>query len=707
MKKYIYFILFLLFISQSFSQIRATDTRDVAVFLSCQTNTSPTPSITINITPNEQATSYEIYRKTLNVYSFPPSPLAVVDELENPSYTDKSISEGVVYEYQVIALSMGNYGGKEQIYHATGYIASGVNLPPFSDFGTVLLVVDETLAIPLETEIDILIQDLKGEGWGVKQIDAPRSETFDPAKVAITKDMIVSEYNQDKSITTVFLIGRIAVPYSGDLNPDGHGNHKGAWPADMYYGHFDESFWTDNLVNDTSASRAANKNIPGDGKFDNSWIVKNGNSIIFVTLAVGRLDLYNMPAFEKTETELIKQYLDRNHEFRTGLLSPNKEGLVDDNFRFKGGRFEAFATDGWRNFAALIGGENVSEQDYFTTLVLDDYLFSYGTGGGSYISAGGIGKTVDFAEKEPKAIFTMLFGSYFGDWDIENNFLRAPLCTNFPAMTNAWAARPHWYIHHLGLGMSMGYSTLISQNNYNSYIPNRVFNGANLIPYMFSSLQIHTALMGDPTLTLFPKEANDDINNLQITQVEKGSIEISWEGTSENGVDIFRSETENGVYKKLNSIPVFENSFTNQDFGFEEVEYFYQLRTISGGGPSGGVSNNGVEYQYDRVSVSSSVIYSGINDGDDFSHIKLYPIPARENLNISMNNINSRIESFEIYNSTGSLVKTFQNMGNFISSIDLNWDLTNNSGIKIESGFYILSVKTKTGTISRQITVVR
>lgn len=33
-------------------------------------------------------------------------------------------------------------------------------------------------------------------------------------------------------MSTIFLFGDIAVPYSGDINPDAHPDHKGAWPAD-------------------------------------------------------------------------------------------------------------------------------------------------------------------------------------------------------------------------------------------------------------------------------------------------------------------------------------------------------------------------------------------------------------------------------------------------------------------------------------------
>jgi len=51
----------------------------------------------------------------------------------------------------------------------------------------------------------------------------------------------------------------------------------------------------------------------GDGKFDQDTIPGP------VQLAVGRVDLSRMPAFEADETTLLRQYLNRNHAWRHGL----------------------------------------------------------------------------------------------------------------------------------------------------------------------------------------------------------------------------------------------------------------------------------------------------------------------------------------------------------------------------------------------------
>ena len=46
----------------------------------------------------------------------------------------------------------------------------------------------------------------------------------------------------------------------------------------------------------------------------------------------------------------------------------------------------------------------------------------------------------------------MFFGSYFGDWDSQNDFLRAALATTNYTLTSAWVGRPYWFFHHMALG---------------------------------------------------------------------------------------------------------------------------------------------------------------------------------------------------------------------------------------------------------------
>ena len=87
-----------------------------------------------------------------------------------------------------------------------------------------------------------------------------------------------------------------------------------------------------------------NKNVPGDGKFDQSAIPSA------MELQVGRVDFFNMLAFAKNEIELTRQYLQKAHRFKMGEIEVRRRALIDDNFNQQ---FAAPAASGWRNFSPM------------------------------------------------------------------------------------------------------------------------------------------------------------------------------------------------------------------------------------------------------------------------------------------------------------------------------------------------------------------
>ncbi|MBV8882013.1 MAG: hypothetical protein JO332_18805, partial [Planctomycetaceae bacterium] len=354
----------------------------------------------------------------------------------------------------------------------------GIDVPLRDQRGKVVLVVDSAQAEPLVEPLRRLERDLAGDGWVVVRLDVDPKATPPAVKARIRE---VYEADRD-AVRAVFLFGHVPVPYSGDLNPDGHPDHKGAWPADAYYGDMDGE-WTDATVDSPKASRAENKNVKEDGKFDPSRLPSP------VELQVGRVDLSQMPAFGKSETELLRRYLDKDHAFRHGRLEAVRRGLICDKFGdFRG---ESFVSSGWRNFAPLVGDAQVRAADWFTGLGAESYLVAQGSGAGGFQSCAGVGTTADFAAKPTKAVFTLLFGSYFGDWDSRDNLLRAPLASESHGLVSVWAGRPHWYLHPMALGETVGYCTRLTQNNRGLYSPAGSFAGG-----------VHIALMGDPTLRL-------------------------------------------------------------------------------------------------------------------------------------------------------------------------------------------------------------
>jgi hypothetical protein len=407
------------------------------------------------------------------------------------TYTD---TIGPITEYRISKVKSG--------YTREGYVKPAINTSVDNN-GLVILVVVDSLYQQLPLEVNRFVTDLENERGKVALLEV--SESWTPQQVKFKIDSVyVRNRNSSK---TVILLGHVPVPYSGNIAPDGHtNNHLGAWPADGYYGEMDGN-WTDNSVNST-VSPARTQNVPGDGKFDQNTFPSD------VDLMVGRIDFSNLPNFNKSEIQLTKEYLDRNHTFRTKQWVPKQKALIDDNFGYFGG--EGFAANGWRNFPLLVGRENIYSGDIRAQADTGSYLWTLGCGAGSYTSCNGVGTSVDFAGDSLNTVFAMLFGSYFGDWDVSNNLMRTYLAQG-TTLGICWAGRPNFYFHYMARGSSIGECIRLSMNNQNLYEPNVFAKG------------VHMAYLGDPTLRQSYVAPPQNLNAIPVGQ----HVELNWDPSPE------------------------------------------------------------------------------------------------------------------------------------------------------------------------------
>lgn len=543
-------------------KLNAQTPKDCSVELWATIQSNP-PTITLNWLTNATTANYSVARKPKNSSSW----TIVASSLSGATnqYVDNTVLTGTHYEYRLIR-NGNNYTGY-------GYINSGIEVPEVDYRGKLILIVANTHSVSLANEIERLENDLEGDGWEtIKFFVSPA----DP--VTQVKAQILNSYNLDPINTkAVFLLGHVPVPYSGNLGPDGHTNHQGAWPADAYYGELNGN-WTDMGVTSTTLSPARTQNVPGDGKFDQSFIPTA------MELQVGRVDLWGMNSFSLTETQLLKNYLDKDHDYRKKIIAVSDGAVIDDNFGYFSG--EAFAACGYKNFGPLVNPANVSAApgSYFSAMTgTNSCRWSYGCGGGSYTSASGIGNTSNFAASDLQGIFTMMFGSYFGDWDVPDNFLRAPLCQG-KILTNVWAGRPHWMFHHMAMGENIGYSTMLTQNNTNTYFPSPYPANAGL----FNT--VHIALMGDPTLR---NHIVAPVSNVMATKIGFNCL-ITWSASTETnvvGYHIYMKNDTNATYVRLNGNPLTTTTFTDYCLEHKGV-YKYMVRTLKlESNPSGSYYN--------------------------------------------------------------------------------------------------------------------
>jgi hypothetical protein len=510
--------------------------------------------------------SYVVYRRAPGVTSWG---TGITLSGSNTTFVDPNVAIGIPYEYQIVK--------KTAAYTGYGYIYSGIHVPTTENRGKLLLVVENTHADDLANELYRLQLDLVGDGWTVIRLDVNRADS-----AANIKQLIKAHHAADpENVKALFLFGHVPVPYSGDIVPDGHyREHEGAWPCDGYYADMD-GVWTDNRVKVTLANDPRNHNVPGDGKFDQCTFPAP------LKLIIGRVDLANMPgrtsfggpATFPSERELLRNYLNKDHSFRKKITSAPQRGIVGDYFGTRDG--EAFAASGWRNFAPFFGGANITslkqEGTWIRTLSTNAYLWAYGCGSGSFTSIGGMGSvgryadgvTTELVTGNIQAVFTMLYGSWLGDWDSEDNIQRAVLATRDYGLTCAWSGRPHWFLQHMALGEPIGFSTLITQNDG--------FTGLYKNQRNSCAGWTHIALMGDPTLRMHvvapPANVNATISNNDVT--------LAWNPAHEDaiaGYHVYRATNPNGPFSRLNISPVTATGFVDPNGA--SGNYTYMIRAV-------------------------------------------------------------------------------------------------------------------------------
>lgn len=640
------------------SHLLAQTPKEMAVMLSATVTEQPTPRITLHWNADANQQFVYIWRKLKDAAAFPAE---IMDSVVGTGrqWSDVTVKSGMAYEYRVFRYNKKRTGldtaSNTPIYtyfYGTGYITSGIAAPP-AKRERILVLVDSTMLAPLTSGLNLLTQDLENEGWEVTMRGAPRAEALDSAKIRRVREIIKEEWNAGpRDLGGVIIIGRVPVPYGGNIAPDGHPDHQGAWPADGTYGDVDGNY-TDNITTSPTNVRAANRNAPKDGKYDQSQFSTD------VDIPVGRIDFFDMPAFSKSETELLQQYLAKNHAYRSNSWNVAVGGVIDDNFGSYG---EVFAASAWRSFSVFGADTTVKAGDFFTDLAgPTTMLLGYGCGGGTDVSAGGVGNSTDLATKPVNAVFTMLFGSYFGDYNTKDNFLRAAIASSPKVLTSAWSGRPHWYLHHMALGETIGYSARISQNNrtifgnqFGNYIPNIVQQPNGLAIASIGDRGVHIALIGDPSLRAFTKPVAT-IGTLSAQTEYPNKVKLTWMKPvgDVQAYLVYRRIAGARRWTPLTDYPITATSFQDSLSNEGAIEYMVRCCALRS-------SASGTFYDMGKGRIAT-VITTGVEDlvgtaGGPAVTIGVWPNPATIDANISITLSATTSVYLQLVNLTGSIV---------------------------------------------------
>jgi hypothetical protein len=278
----------------------------------------------------------------------------------------------------------------------------------------------------------------------------------------------------------------------------------------------------------------------------------------------------------------------------------------------------------------------------------------------------------------------MLFGSYFGDWNVTNNFLRAPLASKGMTLTDCWSGRPEWVYHHMALGANIGYSAWISQNDYTNYFR------TVLLPADNQYRLVTPALMGDPTLRMHIVAPPAKI----WLAATKAGATVKWNKSADAqmGYYVYRTNGLSKAWTRLNSSMATDTTYTDNTGG--KGLYYYMVKAIKLQSSASGTYVNSSEGTMDTVTLTSSSLASG---NKEIKSLTVYPNPTSGRFIISWSGESVSMLNIQIIYITGKLIST-QVATNVDKGGIVPVDATN-----LPSGMYLVKVVSGTDVFEQKI----
>ena len=420
--------------------------------------------------PAANARNYYVERRSLGSTNW----TVVATNLLTDTWRDTNIAPGSSYEYRLPR------PGTTDDARLWPYLVAGRKATPIESRGKVILLVDNSVAPDLVSDLNTFASDLIGDGWTVARHDVARHTNYwgnDPShllnatnlyyrdNLLKNRQIISNEWRLNPNGTNVvILLGHVTVPYSGSIAEDGHtdprASHVGAWPADLWYADVDGQ-WSD--TNSNYSMDPFLRNVGGDFK----WDADTASGLTF-EVSVGRIDFDDLPAFRAyvsppatdghdLEVKLLRRYLAKDHAYRRGDYAFDASLRFYDDEKYASRSFAQMRTEAARVAGAFFGHElsQLSSDDAFrrSTTSRSPTLWAFHGGFGHLqhvqASFGNVRTVEDLAPQNCVGDFAfgMLSGSWFGDWNLpydelgahDNNLLRSCLAQPTNALAVMWS----------------------------------------------------------------------------------------------------------------------------------------------------------------------------------------------------------------------------------------------------------------------------
>lgn len=541
------------------------------------------PRIIINLHDATLNTNenYTIKRRPINGVTLDWVTVAANIAATTPSWTDTNVELGNAFEYQVIRNT------DNQL--ATGYVTAALNYDQTDYKGQMILVIDTSFQGSLASEIMQLKTDLTNEGWFVNELYVPRASTWNTETEIINiKNEITTLYNSapanDKP-THLFLLGHIPIARSGlgEIAPDQHIENRGARGADCYYADIDGVF-TDTQTFNPGGIDANAINLPGDLKWDQDYIPSS------LEMAFGRVDFADLSDPNNTELELLQDYLNRLHSYKTVASGWDMGDKTAFNFGFNNSNDASY-----RSLIPISNIDNVDQYSGdlpFAAWVEQNgpyqvFMQNISTPNSNEWATHGLDATIYSSDQ-----------SFWGYWDAPQTtfgygFIRFLLSRPNKNLGILYTTTGLNIFHQPGMGATVGWSAkrAMDHNNITNLYerPEQPFDTQNYWG------RTHLQYNGDPTLRL-----NQVIPASNLHIITTNSVFLEWSASTDTnilGYHVYRSSEEFGIYNRLTNEPI--NSLTFTDSSGASLDWYMvravKLETTGSGtylNPSIGINTN-------------------------------------------------------------------------------------------------------------------
>ncbi|MFT3979962.1 MAG: fibronectin type III domain-containing protein [Ferruginibacter sp.] len=508
------------------------------------------PSVTIRLLDASlnSTQSTNIYRRPL--YGSGSDWVQIANNLPagTASFSDNNVAAGERWEYKIRRTNGSNF--------ATGYSAASLGYDASAYRGQMVLLLADNIANSLPGAVDTLKRDLTGDGWQVNTIIVKRAAGWDSGDTVVAvRQQVQALYNAtpagDKP-RLLFIVGHVPLPRSG-LNgqtPDDHSQNAGARGADTYYADIDGVFTDEGTYNPGNLSSPYAENIPGDYKWDQDNIPSE------LEMGFGRIDFADISSYSQPELVLMRQYLDRLHQYKHKASGYDMGKRTAFYFGYDN------SNDGsYRSLPSISRAENVIQN---TSALLHPQWVQQNGPFLMYMQNVQAPQTGEWDTYGMNAAIYSSDQSYWGFGDVpegnQYSKIRSILGANSKCVMAIWTTMAINIFHQAGLAEPVG---LVCRQIMDHNLVNQKLEKPSS-PYDTPAFwnRTHFELYGDPSVRLHQVAP---ASNLQLSAAGANAVQLQWQASSDQdivGYHVYHSATEFGKYERINPSIITSTGFT-------------------------------------------------------------------------------------------------------------------------------------------------